>query len=95
MSIEDEVEAESSDFENVLPTAELEERVAELEERLDGLEGWSRVEGRGPGLTLGYGMGMVLAMILSWFRNGSILWCIFHGLLSWVYVIYFAFTRHP
>ena len=37
--------------------------------------------------------GAGLAMLLSWSRNGSILYCIGHGILSWFYVIYFAVTR--
>ena len=45
------------------------------------------------GLSLSYGMGMMLAMILSWSKNASILYCIGHGLLSWAYVIYFALKR--
>lgn len=40
----------------------------------------------------GLSMGSALAMILSFDRNGSILWAIVHGLLSWIYVIYHAFT---
>lgn len=34
-------------------------------------------------------MGTVLAMILSYTKWGSIGWTIFHGLLSWAYVIYY------
>jgi hypothetical protein len=41
------------------------------------------------GLTLG----MALAMILSFSRNDSILWAILHGILSWIYVVYYALTR--
>ncbi len=41
----------------------------------------------------GIGFGCALAMILSWSRNVSILWAILHGILSWLYVIYFALTR--
>ncbi len=40
-----------------------------------------------------YIIGLVMAMILSWSRNASILLCIGHGLASWIYVIYFAVTR--
>ena len=39
----------------------------------------------------GLTMGSALAMILSFDRNGSILWAIVHGLLSWLYVIFYAF----
>ena len=41
----------------------------------------------------GLGLGAALAVVLSWDRNRSILWAIIHGLLSWIYVIYFAVTR--
>jgi hypothetical protein len=41
----------------------------------------------------GVGLGSVIAVVLSWERNKSILFAILHGLFSWLYVIYFAFTR--
>ncbi len=41
----------------------------------------------------GVGLGAVIAVVASWDRNKSILWAILHGILSWIYVIYFAFTR--
>lgn len=46
--------------------------------------------------TVNYGitMGSALAMILSFDRNHSILWAILHGLLNWIYVLYWAWTRH-
>lgn len=43
----------------------------------------------------GVGLGSVLAVVCSWHRNKSILWAILAGLLSWVYVCYFALTRRP
>jgi hypothetical protein len=52
--------------------------------------------GGGDGIHYGewaYLIGIILAMILSWSRNGGILWCIAHGLASWIYVVYFALTR--
>lgn len=42
----------------------------------------------------GVGLGAVVAVVASWSRNQSILWAIFHGILSWFYVIYFAITRN-
>jgi hypothetical protein len=33
--------------------------------------------------------GTVLAIVISWSRNKSILLAILHGLLSWLYVFYF------
>ena len=41
----------------------------------------------------GIGLGAAIAVVLSWYRNKSILWMILHGILSWFYVIYFAMTR--
>jgi len=41
----------------------------------------------------GIGLGSVIAVVTSWDRNKSILWALIHGILGWLYVIYFAFTR--
>lgn len=41
----------------------------------------------------GIGLGSAMAIVCSWQRNRSILWAILAGILSWVYVIYFALTR--
>jgi hypothetical protein len=41
----------------------------------------------------GIGLGSAIAVVCSWQRNRSILWAILAGILSWVYVIYFAMTR--
>lgn len=67
----------------------------ELRERLDALEeGNSLTSGEAAYLSeIAYLSGVALAMVLSWSRNASILWCMAHGLVSWGYVIYFAFTR--
>lgn len=43
----------------------------------------------------GIGLGSAIAIVCSWHRNKSILWAILHGILSWLYVIYFALTREP
>lgn len=68
-----------------------EARIEELEQRIEELE--SAGPARATGLSLGYAMGLSLAIVLSWSRNASILWCMLHGLCSWVYVVYFALTR--
>ena len=39
----------------------------------------------------GVSLGSVIAAVISWDRNKSILLAIFHALLSWIYVIYAAF----
>ena len=38
----------------------------------------------------GIGFGSALAITISWSANNSILWAIIHGILGWLYVIYFA-----
>ena len=38
----------------------------------------------------GIGFGTVLAIVISYSYNRSILWAILHGLLSWLYVIWAA-----
>jgi len=38
----------------------------------------------------GIGLGSALAVAMSWTKNQGILWAILHGLLSWIYVIYYA-----
>lgn len=67
----------------------VEVRLDEIESRFDGLEG-SRDRSSETGIWL---LGSALAIVLSWSRSASILYCIGHGILSWIYVIYFAFTR--
>ena len=42
----------------------------------------------------GIGFGSALAMVISWTANKSLLWVIVHGLLSWLYVIYYALRYH-
>lgn len=41
----------------------------------------------------GIGLGSAIAVAISWSNNRSILWAIVHGLLSWLYIIYYYFTR--
>ena len=38
----------------------------------------------------GIGFGSALAIAISWTANKSLFWAIVHGLLSWLYVIYYA-----
>src|ERR1700754_2821164 len=42
------------------------------------------------GAKYGVGFGSALAMAISYTNNHSILWAIIHGILGWLYVIYFA-----
>ena len=41
-------------------------------------------------VTSGITFGTALAIAISYTANKSILWAIFHGLLSWIYVLYAA-----
>ena len=41
----------------------------------------------------GVGLGAVIAVVLSWDRNRSVLWAIFHGICSWIYVIWWIVSR--
>ncbi len=41
----------------------------------------------------GIGFGTALAIAISWSINKSILWAMVHGLLSWLYVVYYAIVR--
>jgi hypothetical protein len=43
----------------------------------------------------GIGLGSVLAVVVSWERNKSVLLAFLHGIFSWLYVIYFVITRKP
>ncbi|GAA3348566.1 hypothetical protein GCM10017717_27010 [Deinococcus persicinus] len=41
----------------------------------------------------GIGFGSVLAITISWSVHHSIIWAIIHGCFSWLYVLYYVFTR--
>ena len=41
----------------------------------------------------GIGLGTAIAVTISWSLHKSIVWAIVHGVLSWLYVIYYALTR--
>jgi hypothetical protein len=41
----------------------------------------------------GIGLGSVIAVVISWERNKSVLFTIIHGLFGWLYVIYFLAAR--
>jgi len=45
---------------------------------------------RGEAAKSGITFGSALAIAISWSANKSILWAILHGLLGWIYVIYYA-----
>ncbi len=41
----------------------------------------------------GASFGSALAITISWSEHHSILWAIFQGFFSWLYVAYYALTR--
>jgi hypothetical protein len=45
------------------------------------------------GAKYGVSFGSALAMAISYTNNHSILWAIIDGILSWIYVIYFALVH--
>ena len=46
-----------------------------------------------PAAKAGISFGSAMAIAISWSVNHSILWAIVHGILSWIYVIYYAIRR--
>jgi hypothetical protein len=48
------------------------------------------MEGRVEIVKSGITFGTALAMAISFNINQSVLWAMIHGLLSWIYVIYFV-----
>ena len=49
---------------------------------------------RSEAVKTGITFGSALAMVISWMANKSLLWVIVHGLLSWLYVVYYALRFH-
>ncbi len=41
----------------------------------------------------GIGLGSALAVTISWSLHKSIIWAIIHGILSWLYILYYAVVR--
>lgn len=35
-------------------------------------------------------LGAIIAVVISWSVNQSILWAILHGIFGWFYVLYYA-----
>jgi len=35
-------------------------------------------------------LGIIIAVVISWSVNQSILWAILHGIFGWFYVLYYA-----
>lgn len=41
----------------------------------------------------GITFGSALAIAISWSANKSIIWAIVHGILGWIYVVYYALVK--
>ena len=39
------------------------------------------------------GFGAALAIVMSWTANKAILWALVHGVLGWIYVIYYLLVK--
>ena len=53
------------------------------------------MKGNGPVIARAWiGFGTALAITISWSANKSLLWAVIHGLLSWIYVVYYALVYH-
>ncbi|UCF63432.1 MAG: hypothetical protein JSW33_12830 [bacterium] len=39
------------------------------------------------------GFGAVLAIVMSWTANKAFLWALIHGVLGWIYVIYYLIFK--
>jgi hypothetical protein len=57
------------------------------------MNGRPRYSFRVEGAKYGVSFGTALAIAISYTNNHSILWAIIDGILSWVYVLYFALFR--
>jgi len=41
----------------------------------------------------GIGIGAVIAVVISWTVNKSILWAFLHGACGWLYIIYYLIFK--
>lgn len=60
---------------------------------MNGTQNANRQNGWKSGAKAGVTFGSALAMVISYVTWRSIFWAIIHGLLGWVYVIYFAIVH--
>lgn len=43
--------------------------------------------------TASIGFGAALALVMSWTANKAVLWALIHGVLGWIYVIYYLLFK--
>jgi len=69
---------------------DLESKVKDLESKVNDLElkKHHHSSSRGRGYMTFYAVGSVIATIISWDANHSVLWAILHCFSSWFYIIY-------
>lgn len=75
---------------------ELEVDLSELQDRVETLESEERqIERVGLGIAYHplYMFGSAVAVAISWSVNRSIGWAVLHGLMSWLYVIYYGLPQ--
>ena len=41
----------------------------------------------------GISLGTLIAIVISWSANHSVLWAIVHGFFGWFYVLYYLLTN--
>jgi hypothetical protein len=41
-----------------------------------------------------FGLGSVIAVVMSWSWNHSVAWAILHAFFGWFYVLYALFAHH-
>lgn len=41
----------------------------------------------------GIGIGAVIAIVLSWGANHSVVWALLHGICGWLYVLYYLVSK--
>lgn len=70
---------------NMVALAQMREEVKEMGKKVNSMES---------GIKKGIGFGAALAMVISYHTYASIGYAILHGLLGWLYVIYFLARYH-
>lgn len=58
-----------------------------------GHDAWSGTAVTKTTVKAGISFGTALAMVISYVNWGSIFWAIIHGLLGWIYVVYFIIVH--
>lgn len=66
-----------------------EETMVALAEMKEEVENIKRGLGHNGGIDTGITFGAALAMVISYHTYGSVWWAILHGILGWIYVIYY------